>query len=64
MWAEWIISAVAVYAIVGILFATAFVTRGAGSIDPAAKHSGWGFRALIFPGAAALWPWLAKRWLL
>ena len=62
--AEWIVIAVAIYAAIGVLFATAFVVAGAGAIDPAAKVSGWGFRLMIFPGAAALWPLLAKRWLL
>ena len=64
MWAEWIVRAAALYLMLGIGFASVFLTRGAGSIDPAAKHSSWGFRALIFPGVAALWPLLAKRWLL
>ena len=63
MWAEWLVGAAALYAIIGAVFATAFVLRGAAAIDPAAKHSSWGFRVLIFPGAAAFWPLLAKRWL-
>ena len=64
MWAEWIVRAAALYLMLGIGFALVFLTRGVGAIDPAAKHSSWGFRAVIFPGVAALWPVLAKRWLL
>ena len=62
--AEWILNAVALYAAIGVVFATAFVVVGASAIDPAAKTSGWSFRAMIFPGAVALWPLLARRWLL
>ena len=63
MWAEWIVRVSALYVILGIGFAAVFLARGAGSIDPAAKQSGWGFRAMVFPGVAALWPLLAKWWL-
>lgn len=64
MWAEWIVLAVALYAAAGVCFGVAFVLRGVGAIDPAAKRAGWTFRALIFPGVVAMWPLLAKRWLL
>lgn len=47
----------------GLLFALAFVGRGASRIDPAARQSGIGFRLLILPGAVAFWPLLAYRWL-
>jgi hypothetical protein len=60
--ARWIVAALALYSGIGFVFALAFVSRGAGAIDPAAKHSGWAFRILILPGSAALWPLLAKRW--
>lgn len=50
-----------VYLAVGVLIAAYFVTRGAGRIDPNAQHGTWGFRLLIFPGAAALWPVLLRR---
>jgi hypothetical protein len=62
--AEWIVETVALYAAIGIVFAMAFVAAGAGALDPAAKNSSWGFRLMIFPGAVALWPLLAQRWLL
>jgi hypothetical protein len=53
---------VAIYIWTGILFAIAFVAIGAARLDPAAKGSSWGFRLVILPGAAALWPWLLARW--
>jgi len=52
-----------VYAVVGMLFAVAFVARGARAIDRVAEDGTLGFRLLILPGAAALWPLLLVRWL-
>jgi hypothetical protein len=50
------------YAALGSGFAVAFVITGVDRIDPHAAGAGWGFRALIYPGAALLWPLLAWRW--
>ncbi len=61
--ATWSINILAVYAVLGVVFAIAFVWKGAGKIDPAARDGSLGFRMLIFPGAVALWPLLARRWL-
>lgn len=58
-----LVAAVGVYCVFGLLFAAGFVVRGAAVIDPVAKHSGWGFRLLIVPGAAALWPLLLTKWM-
>lgn len=46
----------------GLLFAIAFVLRGVGVIDPQARDGSWGFRVLVVPGSAALWPLLLRRW--
>jgi len=51
------------YAAADLLFAIAFVTKGVVRVDPVASGAGWGFRLLILPGAAALWPLLLRRWL-
>lgn len=56
----WLLAA---YVIAGVLFAAAFVSTGVGRVDPQAKGSGVGFRLLIFPGVAAFWPMLLRRWL-
>ncbi len=56
------VDALAVYSALGVTFALAFVTVGAERIDPEAKGSGWGFRAIIFPGVVAFWPLLLSRW--
>jgi hypothetical protein len=46
----------------GLVFAILFALFGVGKIDSHAAHGPWGFRLLIIPGAAALWPWLLRRW--
>jgi hypothetical protein len=51
-----------VYAAIGIGFALFFVVRGVGRIDPAAAEGTVGFRVLILPGVAALWPLLMRRY--
>jgi hypothetical protein len=61
--ATWLVSIFLIYLAMGALFALAFAWRGARSIDPAAAEATWGFRILILPGAAALWPFLLVRWL-
>ncbi len=61
--AELIVNILLGYAGIGVLFAVAFVTIGAGRLDPNAVGGPIGFRLLILPGAAALWPYLAIRWL-
>ena len=51
------------YAVLGIMFAIAFVCAGATRIDPQAVGTGLAFRALIFPGTVAFWPLLLRRWI-
>jgi hypothetical protein len=52
------------YAAIGCTFAITFLTAGVHRMDPQAKGAGLGFRAIILPGVAALWPWLLYRWFL
>ena len=54
--------ALAAYAAVGFLFALAFVSVGIRRMDPVAEHAPLGFRVVILPGVAALWPLLLVRW--
>jgi hypothetical protein len=64
MWAaEWIVNALTAYVAFGVIFAIAFCAVGVSKIDVVAKDSGYGFRLVIFPGAAALWPALLTRWI-
>ena len=61
--AELLVDTVNGYVILGVLFATAFVTRGVNRIDPLAPAAPWTFRALIVPGTMVFWPLLLVRWL-
>jgi hypothetical protein len=61
--AELVVAAAGAYVAAGALFAAAFVTWGVGRMDPVARRATWGFRLIILPGATALWPFLAARWL-
>ncbi len=57
-----VVGVLMVYGAVGVVFAGAFVTLGIGRVDPAAEHAPIGFRLIVFPGVAALWPLMARRW--
>jgi hypothetical protein len=56
----WLVGA---YVAAAVVFAAAFVTWGVQRVDPAAKGAPLGFRLLILPGCAALWPLLLRRWM-
>jgi uncharacterized membrane protein YfcA len=56
-----LLGALSAYLAVGVLFAIPFAARWAGRLDPAARVGSVGFRLLIIPGAALLWPYLAFR---
>jgi len=60
--ATWLVTALGIYAGLGLLFAVTFVSRGAARVDPQADGGSWGFRLAILPGVVALWPLLARRW--
>ena len=62
--AVWFVNVLAAYAAIGLLFAAALLTAGISRVDPASKGSGIGFRLIILPGVAALWPLMLKRWVL
>jgi hypothetical protein len=53
---------VGVYLGVGLVFAAAFVTVGVSRVDHVAAKTSIGFRLLIVPGSAALWPVLLVKW--
>ena len=55
--------ALGAYFVIGVCFAITFAAFGAQAVDPAAKDMRLAVRVLILPGAAALWPLLASKWL-
>jgi hypothetical protein len=60
---EWMVIFLGVYGATGLLFGIVFVIAGVHRVDIAAKDSGVGFRLIILPGVAALWPLLLRRWI-
>ena len=60
--AQWIVFSGFVYIGIGVLFAVLFLIYGVERMDAATKGSPIGFRLLIFPGVASLWPLLLLRW--
>ena len=61
--AQWFVWGLTAYGAVGLLFAAVFVSVGVHRVDPVAEHAPVGFRLIIFPGVAALWPLLLSRWI-
>ena len=60
--AELLINVLAAYGVAGAVFAVAFVAKGIQRVDSVAEHAPWGFRLIVLPGIAALWPLLLVRW--
>jgi hypothetical protein len=58
-----LLTTVGSYAAIGLLFAGVFLTVGLSRVDPMSKGSGIGFRLIILPGVAALWPVLLASWI-
>ena len=59
--AEWSVYLLTAYAIAGLVFGLAFVWAAVDRIDANTKGTSLGFRLMILPGAAALWPILLTR---
>jgi hypothetical protein len=59
--ATWIVRFGGAYLLLGTLFALPFAFRWVNRIDPAATRGTLGFRLLILPGSALLWPMLLRR---
>lgn len=59
--AQWIVTITTIYLAAGVGVAVAVVVAGLGRLDPVAAHGTWGFRLLVLPGLAALWPLILLR---
>jgi len=57
------ILALAIYAAAGVAVGLAFVVFGVSRVLPEPAPVTVGARILLFPGAAALWPYVLMRWL-
>ena len=56
------IALIGLYVAVGIPVGLAFVTFGVTRVLPEPAPVTVGARVLLFPGAAALWPYVLVRW--
>jgi len=61
--AEVLVKTLTAYGLIGAVFAVAFVTMGIQRVDSVAEHAPLGFRLIVLPGVAALWPLMLVRWL-
>lgn len=67
--AQFLVNAIKLYALAGVIFSVPFLLFGIQRIDPGAKwHSGFwgildgiGFRILIIPGLCVFWPLFVVR---
>jgi hypothetical protein len=57
-----ILTAAALYVATGTVVGLAFVVRGVSQVLPQPAGVTLGARVLLFPGAAALWPFVLARW--
>jgi hypothetical protein len=60
---EIILMSLGLYIFIGFAFAVCFIFKGASSIDESAASTSLGFKALILPGSALLWPILLNKWI-
>jgi hypothetical protein len=49
------------YGLAGLLVGVAFLLSGLDRVEPGARGA-HGFRPLMLPGLALLWPWVLWRW--
>jgi hypothetical protein len=59
--AELLVQIMGIYLSAGAAFATVFLVRWVRRLDSLAQHGTWGFRVLVLPGVAILWPLFAVR---
>ncbi len=59
--ATWLVRLAGAYLAIGLCFALPFAARWVNRIDAVAAHGTTGFRLLVVPGAALLWPLLLAR---
>lgn len=58
-----LLDAFALYVLIGLATAVAFVSFGLTKVLPHSVTASLGARILFVPGATALWPYVLMRWL-
>lgn len=51
------------YVLVGLGFAIFWTIKGLEKVNETAGGSTKGFKAIIFPGLVAFWPWILRKWI-
>ena len=59
---EMVISSLAIYLAIGVIFTIAFLFAGMRRVDPITQGASIGFRVLSLPGCTLLWPILLIKW--
>ena len=57
------LAAVALYAVIGVLFSLVFIAAGIVRVDPGVGQSPKLVRVLFIPGIAGLWPLMLMKWI-
>ena len=57
-----ILSLLALYFAIGIVFGIFFILKGLAIVDPDAANVSWGLRLLLLPGSIAFWIILWRKW--
>ncbi|MDX2305041.1 MAG: hypothetical protein NW226_19685 [Microscillaceae bacterium] len=57
-----LLSFLALYFVIGFVFALFFIFKGLSVVDPDAAEAGWGVKLLLFPGSIAFWVILWRKW--
>ena len=60
---EILLTIVAIYLVLGVLFLIPFLMKGLNKIDEGAHGSTIGFKIIIIPGVIVLWPVLLSKWM-
>ncbi len=60
---SFILFAVMIYLLIGILFVFPFLLKGIEKIDEGAHGSSKGFFIIIIPGIIVFWPVLLSKWI-
>ncbi|MCB1049524.1 MAG: hypothetical protein H6510_12450 [Acidobacteria bacterium] len=61
-WLRGLVYAFYAYVLIGWVLGGFLAFRGVNRLDPSAQSGTWGFRLLIWPACAALWPLLMLRY--
>lgn len=57
-----ILLAVAIYLVLGLLFSLFFLRKGLTKVDASTEGTNWIFKLLILPGLLVFWPLFFYKW--